>query len=76
MGCTLDQLVIHVQELVFLPFQICTGMRALVEVGEKFTVLMNHKNRLGFAFDFDLETFAAGVIDISSFAENVCHDVW
>ena len=37
---------------------------------------MNHKDILSFSFNFDLKTFAAGVIDIRSFAENMCHDVW
>ncbi len=37
---------------------------------------MHHEYRLCFAFNFELEAFAAGVFDVTGFAENVCHNVW
>jgi len=76
MGGTLDQFFIQIEELVFLPFQVGTGMRAFIVVCEEFTIFMDEENRPGLAFDFDLETFAAGVFDIGGFADNMGHDVW
>jgi hypothetical protein len=72
---TLNKGFIQVEKLVFLPFETGAGMRALVVIGKKLAVFMHDKNGLGFAFDFNLETFAARVFDISGFAENVSHNV-
>lgn len=76
MGGTLDKRFIQVEKLVFLPFQAGAGMWTFVVVGKEFTVFMHDKNRLGFPFDFDLETFTARVFYIGGFAENVSHNVW
>ena len=75
MGGALDKCFIKIQKLVFLPFETGAGMRTFVVIGKKFTVFMHDKNGLGFAFDFNLETFAARVFDICGFAENVGHYV-
>ena len=37
---------------------------------------MHDEYRLGFTLDFEFETFAARVFDVSGFAENVGHNVW
>ena len=61
---------------MFLPVEAGTGMRAPVVISKEFTILVYHKNRLRFTFDFEFETSAAGVFDIASFAKNVGHDLW
>ena len=43
MGRALDEAVIHIKELVFLPFKIDAGMRAAVDVGIESTVLVYNK---------------------------------
>ena len=76
----LDQGIIHIQKLVFLPFKAGTCMRALVSVGVETTILVDNKYALRFAFDFDLEAFTAGVRNIAAmaqqdffiFSHNVC----
>lgn len=75
MGSTLNECFIKIQKLVFLPFQRGTGMRAFIVVSEKCAIFMHHEYRLHLAFDLELKAFAARVFDISSFAENVGHDV-
>lgn len=40
----LDVGLIPVQKLIFLPFQIDTSMRAAVDEGMEFAVLMDNKN--------------------------------
>ena len=74
--CALDQRFVQIKKLVFLPFQVGAGMWAIIVISKELAVFMYHKNRLCFSVDFDFETFAAGVFDITGFAENVCHDVW
>lgn len=76
MGSTLYEGFVEIKELVFLPFQCGAGMRAFIVISEKFTVFMYHEYRLYLTFDFKLETFTAGVFDVTGFAENVCHNVW
>ena len=71
MSSALDQRVIQVQKLVFLPFQVGTCVRTLVVIGKKSSVFVDHKDRPGFAIDLDLEALAAGVLYVGSFAENV-----
>lgn len=71
----LYQCFVQVQELVLLPVQGSTSMRALIVVSKEFTIFMHHKNRPGFVFNSDLETFTAGVFNVGSFAENICHNV-
>jgi len=75
MGRALNQLLVQIQKLVFLPFKVCTSMWTLVVVSKKLTIFMDQKNRLNFTADFNLETFTAGVFDISGSAENMGHDV-
>ena len=76
MGGALYQCIVHIQKLVFLPFQAGSGMRALIKVGVKFTIFMYDKNSLHFTMDLDLEALAAGVFYVGSFTKNVCHNVW
>ena len=76
MGGALYQCFIKIKKLVFLPFEAGTSVWAMVVKSKKFTILVYHKDRLDFTSDFKLKTFAAGVFDISGFAENVGHDVW
>jgi len=76
MGRALNQRLVQIKKLVFLPFQAGSGVRAAVVISKKLTVLVHHKNRRCFALDFDIKAFAAGVFDITGFAENVAHDVW
>lgn len=76
MGSALYQCIVHIQKLVFLPFQVGSGMRALIVVGEKFTIFMYDKNSLHFTIDFDLKALAARVFYVGSFTKNVCHNVW
>lgn len=71
----LNQLFIKIQELIFLPLKIDAGMRALIMISKEFSIFMCHKDGMCFAFDFDFETFAAGVFDVCGFAEKLCHDV-
>ncbi len=75
-GRALDQCLVQVKKLVFLPLQAGTGVRAIVVISKKLAVLVYDKDRLCFALDFDIKTFAAGVFDIAGFAEKVAHDVW
>lgn len=76
MGGTLDEFLVEIEKLVFLPFEIGAGMRTLIVIGKKLAILLYHEDRLVFAVDLDLETFTAGVFDITGFAENVGHNVW
>ena len=76
MGGALYQCIVHIQKLVFLPFQVGSGMRALIVVGEKLSIFMYDKNSLHFTMDLDLKTLAAWVFYVGSFTKNVCHDVW
>jgi hypothetical protein len=69
MGRTLDQFLVDIEKLVFLPFETGTRMRALVVISEELGILVNHKNGPGFTFDLEFETLAAGVFDIGGFAE-------
>ena len=71
----LYQFFVQVKKLVLLPFQAGAGMWTLVVISKEFAIFMHHKNIPGFAFDFDLETFAARVFNIGSFAKKVCHNV-
>ncbi len=75
MRSTLDQLFIKIQKLIFLPFKIDAGMRALIMISKKFPVFMYHEDGERFTFDSDFETFAARVFDVCSFAENMSHNV-
>jgi len=74
-GSALDECFVQVQKLIFLPLQRRTGVWASVVISEEFTLFMYDKNRLCFTFDFELETFTAGVFDVAGFAENVGHNV-
>jgi len=76
MCCALYQRLIQVEKLVFLPFKAGACMWALIVISKELSILVHHKNVVGFTVDFKLETFAAGVFDISGFAENVAHNVW
>ena len=71
----LYQCFVEVKKLVLLPFQTGAGMWTLVVICKVFAIFMHHKNGLGFAFDFDLETFTARVFNIGSFAKKICHNV-
>ena len=75
MGCALNQLFIQVQKLVLLPLKVRAGMWALVVIGKEITVFVNQKNRLVFALDFNIETSASRVFDVSSFAKKEAHSV-
>ncbi len=75
MCCALNQRFIQIEKLVLLPFETGTGMRAFIVIRKKFTVFVHHKDGASFAFDFEFETFAAGVFDIGGFAEYVRHNV-
>ena len=75
MCSALDQLPVQVKKLVRLPVQVGTGMRALIVIGEEFTIFMYDKNRPGLMADFHLKTLAAGVFNIGRFAEYMCHNV-
>lgn len=72
----LDQCLVHVEELVFLPFEVGAGVRAFVDITVERPVFMYHENGLRLAFDLRFEAFAAGIVDIGGFAEYVCHNVW
>ncbi len=76
MGRALDQLFVEIKKLIFLPLQVCSRVRAVIVVGKKCTIFMDHKDGLCFSFDFKLETFASRIVDIRDFAEYVCHVVW
>lgn len=71
----LYELFIQVEKLVFLPFQAGAGMRTLIVIGKKFAILVYHEDGPGFTIDLYFETFTAGVVDITGFAENVGHNV-
>jgi len=71
----LDELLFQIEKLVFLPFETCSGVRALIVISKELTIFMHHKNRLGFTLDFNLETFAARVFDIDGFTDYVHNNV-
>ena len=71
----LYQCFVEVKKLVLLPLQAGAGMWTLIVISIEFSIFMHHKNGLGFAFDFDFETFAAGIFNFGSFAKNVFHNV-
>lgn len=66
---TLDQLIVEIKKLILLPFKIGSGMWALVVISKELAIFMHNKNRPGVAFYLKLEAFAAGIFDISGFAE-------
>ena len=69
MGSTLDQRLVQIEKLVFLPLEVDAGMRTLVVIRVELTVFMHHEDRLGFACDIDLEALAAGIFDIGDFTQ-------
>ncbi len=60
----LDEALVFIQELVFLPFKINACMWATVDESVEFAVFMDNKDIDGFTVVIDLECLTARVRDV------------
>ena len=60
----LDEGLISIEKLIFLPFKINAGVWTAVDECMKFTIFMNHKNIEHLVVMIKLECFTAGVRNI------------
>ena len=61
MGRALDEHVVHVEKLVFLPFKIDACMWAAVDIGAEVAVLVDNEQGYRLAPLFEFEGFCPGV---------------
>ncbi len=78
MDSALDESVVQIEELILLPFQVGTGMRAFIQVGIVYAILMDYKDTLCLAFNSNLKSLAAGIRNLAVATEHgfrfICHD--
>ncbi len=66
---TLDQRIVHIQELVRRPVQRCPGVRAVVAVSEDLIVTAYDKQPLTISARIDVEATTSRLIDFVQRAE-------
>ena len=74
MGGALDKTGIHVEKLVFLPFQIYSGVWTVIAKAVKLSVFMDDENLACFAFPRHAEGFATWIRNITGLAKD--NRVW
>jgi hypothetical protein len=70
MSGALYQFFVHIEELVFLPFQVGAGMWAFIVIGIELAIFVHDEDRVRLAFDLRFKTFTAGVFYIGCSAEH------
>ena len=59
----LNEGAVHVEKLVFLPFEVDAGMRATVDIAREITVLVHDKQGKLFTSLLDFKRFRSGISD-------------
>ena len=70
MSGALDQLFVHIEELVFLPLQVGTGMWALVVIGMELAIFFNDEDRMRLVLDLCFKAFTSRIVYVGCFAEH------